>query len=307
MPLDPEIKTMIEAWEALNLPRVETLSGAEARALYASLERPAVDLPVERSDRTLQGAGGALRIRTYRPPGEGPFGALVYFHGGGWVVGSIDTHDGTCQRLCHGSGYVVIAVDYRLAPEDPYPAGFDDCIYATSWVATNAAELSVDPRRLAVGGDSAGGNLAAAVALAARDRGGPPIDFQLLVYPAVDSNFTRPSCTENAEGYVLTMDDLKWYWDQYQPNVAARTHPYCTPFNAPSLSGLPAALVITAEFDPLRDEGNDYADRLAQHGVPTTRSQYAGAIHGFFGKSEGSSLARSAMQEACDALRDRRP
>ncbi len=303
MPLDPEIETLVAAWYALELRPVEEQTAIEVRRAYAALDRPAVALPVDQEDRWIDGSGGRLRVRVYRPNGGSPRGALVYFHGGGWVVGTLDTHDGHCQRICHGADCVVVSVDYPLAPEHPYPAAINDGYAALCWVAGEAASLGIAPKRIGVGGDSAGANIAAGLALMARDRGGPALGLQLLVYPVVDDDFTRASCLDNAEGYVLRLAALKWYWQQYAPERAQRESPYCRPLRAPSLRGLPRALVITAEFDPLRDEGLAYAERLAQSGVSTTSTCYAGAIHGFFGKDALSALAREAMAQACAEIR----
>ena len=303
MRIDPEIAELVREYYTLALPEVDTLSAAEARALYAARTRPKVELPVETTDHVIPGPSGSLRIRCYRPKGKGPFGACIYFHGGGWVLGNVETHDATGQRLCYGSRSVVVSVEYRLAPEHPYPAAPQDCFAATVWAATHAEELEIDPERIAVAGDSAGGNLAAVVALMARDHGGPPLCFQLLIYPSVDVDFARPSYIENAEGYMLTQAAMRWFWDQYAPQQAERKRAYCAPIHAESLEGLPAALVLTAELDPLRDEGRAYAERLRDAGVPTRYICYSGAVHGLFGMAADSELARRSVADACEALR----
>ncbi|MEM7434800.1 MAG: alpha/beta hydrolase [Myxococcota bacterium] len=305
MPLDPEIAALVDAWYALGVPPIDTMSPAEWRRRYAELKHGTVSLPVRSEDRVIPGPDGPLAIRIYRPADQEGSGALVYFHGGGWVVGSVASHDERCQRLCHGARCVVVSVDYRLAPEDPYPAAVEDCYAATMWVTQHAAALGVDPSRIAVGGDSAGGNLAAVVALKARDRNEGSLCLQVLVYPAVDRNFDRPSCVDNAEGYMFTTADMRWYVEQYASDPAVHGDPYFAPLRADSLEGLPAALVITAEFDPLRDEGNEYAARLVEAGVETRHICYEGAVHGFLGWSDGSAIARSAIAEICNALRNR--
>ncbi len=303
MPLDPEIAKVLEARKAANIPSFETLTPEEARRVYAAIGRPRAEVPLSSvQDHRLAGPGGELAVRVYLPVGEGPFPVLVYFHGGGWVVGNLDTHDSQARGLCAGSGCAVVSVDYRLAPEHPYPAAPEDCYAATSWAFEHGGELGLDCSRLAVGGDSAGANLATVVALMARDRQGPEIRFQLLVYPATDDDFSRTSCIENAEGYILSTAAMRWFWNHYVPDPARRSEPYCAPAKAQSLVGLPPALVMTAEFDPLRDDGNAYAERLQSSGVPTRLSCYLGAVHGFVGMGAFSALAREAMREACEAL-----
>jgi acetyl esterase len=303
MPLDSEIAKVLEARNAANIPSFETLEPQEARRVYAAMERPRVEVPLSSvRDHRLEGPGGELAVRVYLPLAQGPFPVLVYFHGGGWVVGNLDTHDSQARGLCAGSGCAVVSVDYRLAPEHPYPAAPEDCYTAMEWVCEHADALGLDRSRLAVGGDSAGANLATVLALMARDRQGPELRFQLLVYPATDDDFSRASCVENAEGYLLSTAAMRWFWDQYVPDRTRRSEPYCAPAKAQSHVGLPPALVITAEFDPLRDDGNAYAGLLQRSGVPTRLACYPGAVHGFLGMGAVSALARDAMREACEAL-----
>jgi acetyl esterase len=252
----------------------------------------------EVEDRRIPGAAGEIGVRVYRPEGRAPLPALVYFHGGGWVIGSLETHDGACRELANRVGCVVVSVDYRLAPESRYPAAAEDCYAATKWVAGNAQALGVDPARIGIGGDSAGGNLTAVVALMARDRGGPALRHQLLIYPVTDADFGRPSYRENAEGYLLTTKAMEWFWGHYVPDPAQRAEPYAAPLRAKDLAGLPPAFVITAEYDPLRDEGEAYAKRLQQAGVPTRLQRYDGAIHGFFAMGLLSEVARTALADA---------
>jgi acetyl esterase len=240
-------------------------------------------LPLTVSDYAIPGAGGPIPARLYRPEGAATPGTLlVYFHGGGWVQGSIATHDPGCRLLAHLAGVPVLSVDYRLAPEHPYPAAADDAVAAYAWAAAEAEQLGVDPTRIAVGGDSAGGNLAAVVALAARDDGAvPDVAFQLLIYPAVDLAAKAPSVTTFAEGFLLTEAGMDWYVDKYVPDRARRSEARASPLRAADLSGLPPAYVGTCIPDPLRDEGEAYAAQLRQAGVPVTLQRHD-QIHGFF-------------------------
>jgi acetyl esterase len=254
-------------------------------------------------NRGVPGPGGDLPLRIYTPGGAGPFPVVVYFHGGGWVFGNPDSHDGTCRSLANAVPAVVVSVDYRLAPEHPWPAAAEDAHAAVSWVAAHAATIGSDPRRLAVAGDSAGGNLAAVVAQMARDRGGPALRHQALVYPVIDATFDTPSYRDNANGYFLTRDMMMWFWDHYAPGPVARAHAYASPWRATTLNGLPPALVLTAEFDPLRDEGEAYAARLREAGVPVQLRRYDGMIHGFFSMASVFPQAKQAVAEAAEALR----
>ena len=253
-------------------------------------------------DRLIPGPGVDIPVRIYTPAGSGPFPILVWFHGGGWVVGDLETADPTARHLTVGAKCVVISVDYRLAPETKFPGPADDSYAATVWAAQHATRLNGDPSKIAVGGDSAGGNLAAAVALMARDRGGLSLAFQLLVYPVTARDFDRSSYRQNAEGYGLTLDAMRWYWDHYLQHPEDASNPYAAPLVAENLKGLPPALVITAECDPLRDEGEAFAKRLQAAGVPTTYSLYDGMIHGFFGMTAVLDKGKQAVAEACAAL-----
>ena len=318
MSLDPQAKSVMDQLEALGLPPNHTVTPQQARANF--LSRPIAPGPevAKVEDRTIPGnpipmppgayiPGGAARaqvpVRVYTPEGSGPFPVLAWFHGGGWVVGNLDSADGTARHLCAGGECVVVSVDYRLAPEYKFPIPFDDCMAATNWIAQNAAGLNADADRIAVGGDSAGANLAAAVALKARDQGGPALALQLLVYPVTARDFGTASYSQNADGYLLTMDAMKWYWDHYLSSDRDASNPYAAPMAAEDLSGLAPALVITAEFDPLRDEGEAYAQRLREAGVAVTSTRYDGMIHGFFGMSAVVDKAKQAVAEASSALR----
>ena len=305
MPLDPQARTLLDQLEAIGSPPMSQQTPADARASFALLAAVAgpADAPVPTEDRTVPGPAGEIPVRVYRPPADEPLPVVVYFHGGGWVIGDIATHDTTCQRLAAGVPAVVVSVDYRLAPEHCFPAAVDDCDAATAWVSAHAAELGGDATRLAVAGDSAGGNLAAVVALRARDSGGPSIAFQLLVYPATDMTRSLLSHTENGEGYLLDTDAMTWFCDNYLADADPR-HPDASPLFVDDLAGLPPALVVTAEFDPLRDEGESYAQRLRAAGVDVTTSRYEGMIHGFYGLDSIFDSAKRATEETVTALRD---
>jgi acetyl esterase len=284
---------------------VETLTPDAARQASRA-RREANPVPVQPvaavADREIPGPAGPLPIRIYRPSEEAGLPVIVFFHGGGWVLCDLDSHDGICRLIANGSGAVVVSVDYRLAPEHVYPAAVDDAYAATVWVSEHADELQVDADRLAVMGDSAGGNLAAAVALMARDRSGPRIAFQSLLYPVIDHDFTTSSYEQFATDYFLTSAAMQWYWDQYVAE-GQRDEPYVSPIHAADLSGLPATHLLTAECDPLRDEGMAYAARLAEAGVPVESKVYEGAFHGFFGMAAALSSARAANADAIEALR----
>ncbi len=308
MPLDPAAAAVIAMLEE-NFPRVEELDSAEkARAISRAMPRPPEVEPVARvEDGTIPGPAGNLAVRVYWPSTDGaPRPGFVYFHGGGWVICDLDSHDGACRRLANAVGAVVVSVDYRLAPEAKYPSALEDAYAATCWTAEHAAELGIDPARLAVAGDSAGGNLAAAVALVARDRGAPPLRFQLMVYPVLDSSSRRneyPSKAENATGYFLTRESMEWYRRQYLDADDDGEEPYCSPIVCPDLHGLPPACIVTAEFDPLRDEGEAYARALEAAGVPVTLHRAPGMFHGFFNMDAALDGAKQAQEIAFDAAR----
>ena len=304
MPLVPEYQAMLEALAAEPGPPITAMTPEEARALYRMM-RPLNDgLAVgEVLERGIPGPSGEVPLRIYRPQSAGPHPLLLYLHGGGWVIGDLDTADAACRDLCETAGCVVASVDYRLAPEHRFPAAVDDCYAALEWVAGNGDELGGNGR-LAVTGESAGGNLAAVLCLKARDEGGPRIDFQLLLYPVVDDDLSRPSYSENATGYILETDTMRWFWDHYCPDPSSRNHPYAVPLKAADHSGLPPALVMTAEFDPLRDEGNLYAETLAAAGTQAEVICYDGLLHDFFATAQQFKASRAAFETACAALRE---
>ncbi|MFN4015549.1 MAG: alpha/beta hydrolase [Reyranella sp.] len=266
------------------VPATHTLSVAEARRQYeARIALMAPPAPVATiAERSIAGPGGPLRLRVYTPAGSGPFPLMVFFHGSGFVLCSLDTHDGLCRNLSAGIGCVVASVDYRLAPEHKFPAGPDDCLAATRWAAAHAAELGIDPARIMVAGDSAGGTMAAVTALRVRDQGGPKLCGQMLLYPVTDYHTPgTPSYAENADGYGLTRDTMKWFWGHYLTDPAEAESPLACPLRARDLSGLPPAFVMSAEYDPLRDEAELYGERLRAAGVPTEITRRPGMNHGF--------------------------
>ena len=303
MPLDPQARFVLDQLDELGDPPLETQEPAEARALRASRPRPAGPDVAAVEDLSVPGPDGAIPIRVFTPAGRGPFPVLVWFHAGGWVLGNIEMSDATCRHLTHEAGCVVVSVEYRLAPEAKFPAAPEDCYAATRWVAESGDRIDVDATRIAVGGDSAGGNLAAVVAQMCRDRGGPSLAHQLLVYPVVERNLETPSYRENKEGYLLSMAMMEWFWGHYLRDQSEADEPYVAPIKAKDLSGLPAAHVITAQFDPLRDEGESYAQRLMEAGVPTRCERYDGMIHGFFGMAAVVDKAKTAIAEASKELR----
>lgn len=303
-PLDPDVRILLDAMNAA--PPVESLGAVEARRVTkqrrAAMQQELVEV-ASVTERDLDGPGGPLRIRIYRPEVVGVLPAVVFFHGGGWVICDLDSHDAICRRLANGTSSVVVSVDYRLAPEHRYPAAIDDAYAAVQWVAAHASDLGVVADRIAVAGDSAGGNLAAAVCLRARDEAGPAIAAQLLIYPVLDHAFDTPSYDENADGYGVTRASMRWYWAQYLGDNDG-SDPYASPLRAPSLAGLPPAVVITAHYDPLRDEGDRYAARLTADGVDVRHLAFPGVHHGFFGTVEVIARARDANDATFAAFSD---
>ncbi|GEP60306.1 alpha/beta hydrolase [Reyranella soli] len=311
MALDPESQRLIDLMAAANRPAWNTLSPQAARDLYLSLRpRAQGPRPAEAKvvDRTIAGPAGDLAVRIYRPataPADAELPCLVYAHGGGWVFGNLDSHDVLCAQFALEAGIVVFAVDYRLAPEARFPGAFDDVVAGLKWVAANGASIGVDASKLAIGGDSAGGNLAAAVAIWARDNGGPKLRLQLLAYPVTDAVGRAESYRRYEDGYGLNAATMEWFFDHYAPDKGSRGDWRVSPLRAKSLSGLPPALVITAGYDPLRDEGRAYAFRLHQEGTQADLVEFGGMLHGFLsspmllhGARRGTSLAAAALREA---------
>jgi acetyl esterase len=304
--LDPEVRALLDLMEAQGGPPLESLPPQEARQAALEGLKPVAGEPepVARvEDLLVPGEAGQIPVRVYTPQEPGPRPCLVYFHGGGWVVCDLDTHDTVCRALARRAGAVVVAVDYRLAPEHKFPAAVEDCYAATLWTAANAGRLGIDPRRIAVGGDSAGGNLAAVVSLKCRDEAGPALALQVLIYPVTDlQSFDTASYREFAEGYNLTRAEMEWFRAHYLARPEDGAHPYASPLLARDLRGLPPALVITAECDVLRDEGEAYAHRLQQAGVPVTLARYPGMIHPFFSMPGALSQARKALDQVASAV-----
>lgn len=306
MPVNPQAKAFLDQAAAAGAPPLHTLPVAEARQALKSLFTPEQKESISKvEDRLVPGPGGyKVPIRIYTPAGTAPLPLLVFFHGGGWVLGDIESHDGTSRELANKAGCIVVSVGYRLAPEHKFPAAPEDCYAATKWVALNAAAFGGDPTRIAVGGDSAGGNLAAAVAQMAADRGGAPgLVHQLLIYPVTNYAFDTPSYRENGEGYLLTQELMQWFWKQYLSSDEDGKNAYASPIQARELRRVAPAFVITAEFDPLRDEGEAYAARLKEAGVPVEAKRYDGAIHGFFNLGHIIDQGKQVMNDAAARLK----
>jgi acetyl esterase len=302
MPLTPEYQAMLAQLAAQPGPPLSALAPADGRAMYRMMRPLNPDIAVGSvTDRTIPGPAGRIPVRIYAPPGPGPFPVFVNFHGGGWVIGDLDTSDAICRDLCGTVGCIVVSVDYRLAPEHRFPAAVDDCVAATDWVAANMAAINGNGR-LAVGGESAGGNLAAVVAQHARDHRGPRIDFQLLLYPVTDCDLDRASYRENGAGYLLELDTMRWFWDQYCPDLALRKSPAASPLHATNLGNLPPALVVTAEFDPLRDEGEAYGRALQAAGTRAELRRFDGLVHDFCATAQIFQSSRAAFEEICGHL-----
>ena len=305
MPVDPQIQVLLDLQSQFGFEGIASVA-PDAAGVRAFMRQMRVPVEVEDvagvEDLVCPGPGGAVGLRLYRPSEAPDLPILVWLHGGGWTIGDIETSDGTCRALANASGVAVISVEYRLAPEHPFPAAVEDCWAALQWVSAHGTELGLDTGRLAVGGDSAGGNLAAVVSLLAREAGGPPIRFQLLVYPATDGRLKWPSLSENAKGYFMTSEDVEWFYQQYAP--PDREDWRMSPLLAADHSELPSALIITAEFDPIRDEGEAYASALAEDGVTAGLVRFEGMIHGFFGMHATVDAARRAMDQAGAALRE---
>lgn len=298
MPLHAQTAAILDAMRQLGAPPLHELSPEQGRAAYLAMRTTS---KVQLHEVRDLDAGG-VRCRLYRPTTKSPAPLLVFYHGGGWVIGDLESHDDICRKLAREAECTVIAVDYRLAPEHPAPAALDDCIAATRWIFDNASMLGVDAKRIAIGGDSAGGNLAALVAMHSATN---PV-FQLLVYPATDMRMQHASHRENAQGYLLTADSMKWFIGHYiGDDDARRVDPMLSPLlsDDATLKKSPPTLVITAEFDPLRDEGEAYAARLAAVGVPTSCVRFLGQIHAFFGMSELLDDGAAAISLSASYLR----
>ncbi len=317
--IDADLKVIFDQYAKFDAPPIELMAPVNARnlptlknaveelmaenpALRASALIKPVPQPVNISHQIIPGPGGDILLRVYTPYGDGPFPVLVYFHGGGWVIANLDTYEPSCRALCKKSESIVVSVAYRQSPEHKYPAAVEDAYAATQWVIENAGLLNGHPDHVAVGGESAGGNLAAVTCLKVRDEGGQMPSAQLLIYPVTDARMNTESYKENADAKPLNAAMMPWFWKHYLKNVSQGLEPYASPLLAEDLSGLPPAIVITAEYDPLRDEGEAYALRLSQAGVPVFAKRYEGMTHEFFGLAGVVHKATLAVQESSDEL-----
>ena len=309
MPLDPPIAAVLDLLASSGTP-MSMINGTPQqardgfRAMTVGIRDPQTLAPVRSiEDRTTD---GGIPVRVYRPEADGPVPTVLFFHGGGFVLGDPDTHDDHARLICRDVEAVVVSVDYRLAPEHPFPAGFEDCLAATRWAADHIAELGGDPERIAVAGDSAGGNLSAAVAIVTTREGGPKLAAQLLIYPGVDfreDDDLHPSRVENGEGLFLTAEDMRWFRSHYLHDEEHANDPRASVLLAPDLTGLPPAVIGTGEYDPLRDEGEAYAKVLEEAGVKVVLRRYDGLIHGFFGMGNISPACAAAATDLCEELR----
>jgi acetyl esterase len=305
---DPEVQVLLEMMDRNDAPPTHALTAEGARKQFEELtEQVSVENVASMQDITTEGPGDDLTLRLYRPETnrEGPLPVLVFLHGGGFVIGDLDSHDNICCALANRAECLVVSVEYRLAPEHPFPAALEDTYAALEWVDEHIDAMGGDPDRIALGGDSAGGNLTAGATLLSEDRNGPDITHQLLIYPAVNAAevYQMESYEENANGYFLEAPDMMWFDEKYvQDEIHARNE-YASPLLARDLSGLPPATVVTAGFDPLRDEGIEYAERLEEAGVPVEHHHYDGMIHGFVSMTGMVSQADDALDVLADDLR----
>ncbi len=312
VPLDPQAKEALEKISVFDKAFVassdnnlapEKLSRKYYKNLFALFETGNKEPVARVEDTQMEGPVGAIELRTFTPQKlSRPSPALVYIHGGGWVAGDLDTYDSFCRFMTNATKFKVFSVGYHLAPEYRFPAAVEDAYFATKWVVDNASALGLDAERIAIGGDSSGGNLAAAAALMARDRRAPSLLYQILICPALNYSFDTRSMQDNAEGYLLTRDNIIAFWKRYLKDEKDGSDPYASPLRATNFSGLPPTLVITAEYDPLRDEGEAYANRLKLAGVPVKLSRYNGMIHDFVFMASMIDLGRAAAREAASAL-----
>jgi acetyl esterase len=309
MALHPQVAALLERAAKSPLPPYYEVPAAVARRLYRDTRGPLTpDPPPVESSFLLMAPGkaGPVPVRAYRPKGAGKdevLPALVYLHGGGWVIGDLDTHDAVCRTLANGARCAVFSVEYRKAPEAPFPAAVDDCFSALKFISENAKKFNVDAAKLAVGGDSAGGNLAAVMTLVARAAGGPAISFQLLIYPGTDQQMAHPSIDRNGEGYLLTKKSMQYFRGHYLPRKEDWLDWRASPLLAKSLAGLPPAYVITAGYDPLLDEGRAYAERLKKEGVATEYREYADMVHGFITMGRVLDTTNAALADCAQALK----
>lgn len=305
MPLDPQAKVVLEQLEKAGVPPLHTMSPQAARAAYSALRSTTnIEEVGSVEDRQIPGPHGNIRIRIYKPlkVDSEKLPILVFYHGGGWVIGNLDTHDAACRTLTNGAECIVVSVDYRLAPEHKFPVAVEDAFAALEWVADHAEEIGGNREKIAVGGDSAGGNLATVATIIAKEKQAPNLVFQLLIYPSTGVGSTK-SYEENGEGYYLTKDLMAWFRKQYLNSPDDTNHPYCSPYLNEDASGLPSAFIMTAEYDPLRDDGKAYADKLKAAGVDVEYVDYAGMIHGFITMTNFIDKGKDALLDAANALK----
>lgn len=321
--IDSDMQGVLDQLAKFNSPPIETLEYGNARATPTfknaveemaansattramNVAMPAMPEPVGKIEHILiPTSDGEVLARVFTPDGDGPFPVLVYFHGGGWVIANIDVYEPSCRALCNAAEAIVVSVNYRQSPEAKYPAAVNDAYAATQWIIQNAAQINGDASRVAVAGESAGGNLATVACLKAKDEGGRMPIAQLLVYPVTDTSMSQPSYAENTDTQPLHTAMMSWFWNYYLENDAQKMEKYVAPLMADDLGGLPPAIVITAEHDPLRDEGEQYAKKLADAGVSVTSKRFDGVVHEFFGLAGAVSKAKEAITFAADGLKE---
>jgi acetyl esterase len=308
MLVDPALEAQLRAEGSFMAARLQEIPLAQALTQLRAAKPPAQPLPQDAAlteDTTIPGPDGIrMKVRIYRPPGAGPFPALLHCHGGGWVGGSIGNDDLRCHVTARRAGCVIISLDYRLAPEHPFPAGLEDAYAALLWLHGNALNLGVDPQRIGLSGSSAGANLAIGTTFLTRDRSGPRVKFQLLAYPVCDTSLSQASHTENATAPLLRSDMMAWFIGQYLPPGTPADHPLVAPLRAENFRDLPPALIITAECDPLRDEAAAFASKLRNAGVPATCTCYAGMVHGFITRAPSHPQSQAAIAQTVSAIND---
>jgi acetyl esterase len=306
MPVDPQVQAVVD--QMAGAPGLTEMPLDAARSMIAGMNAAAGEPEPVHSveDRVIPGPeSNPIPLRVYRTSDDDALPVVVFVHGGGFTMGDLDSHDSLCRALANASECVLVAVDYRLAPEHRFPAGIDDTYAATCWVHEHAAELGGDPARLAIGGDSGGGTFATTICGMARERGGPPIGFQFLINPGgMDFDYTRPSCIENSSGYFISLDDVRWIESQYFASPDDKERDWrAAPGLAPDLSGLPPAIVLTAEYDPVRDQGRAYVERLRDAGVPVQHTEYPGVLHGWVNMFGVIDAGRKGLDETANAIR----
>ena len=303
MPLHPQAQKVVDTIAALNRPPMQTLSPRDARAISSASPRPASPGVSKIVNRTIPGPAGEIPVRIYWPIQQSGAGIIVYYHGGGWVIGDLWMVDGLCRHLANKSGCIVVSVDYRLAPEHKFPAAAEDAYAAVVWARDHGAEIDGDGTRIGIAGDSAGGNLVASVAVMAAERGGPEIALQALIYPVTDADFDSQSYRDRGEGPILSSAMMQWFWEQYLNDPMEAKHPHVAPIYSEHLAKAAPALVITAEYDVLRDEGTAYAQALEKAGVSVAHRDYAGVPHGFFTMWHALDLGMDALDEVSSAMK----